>query len=114
MWKQFTPDGFLQYGNFLETVTQLIPMYAMRALGGTLYLVGACIMVYNLMKTAGQGSFEANEAAFRQKMELALKDKTAVVDGALNRREGRSERPPPVPDPHRWWGKPLVLYPMSI
>ena len=28
MWKQFTPDGFLQYPNFLETVTQIVPMYA--------------------------------------------------------------------------------------
>ena len=63
MWKQFTPDGFLQYGNFLETVTQLIPMYAMRALGGTLFLAGTIIMVYNLMKTAAQGSFVANEPA---------------------------------------------------
>ncbi|HND76642.1 MAG TPA: cytochrome-c oxidase, cbb3-type subunit I, partial [bacterium] len=26
MWKQFTPDGTLQYFNFLETVTQIIPM----------------------------------------------------------------------------------------
>jgi cytochrome c oxidase cbb3-type subunit I/II len=63
MWKQFTPDGFLQYGNFLETVTQLIPMYAMRALGGTLFLVGTIIMVYNLMKTAAQGTFVADEPA---------------------------------------------------
>jgi cytochrome c oxidase cbb3-type subunit I/II len=63
MWKQFTPDGFLQYGNFLETVTQLIPMYGMRALGGTLYLTGACIMLYNLWKTAAKGSFVANEPA---------------------------------------------------
>ncbi len=63
MWKQFTPDGFLQYGNFLETVTQIIPMYAMRALGGSMYLIGVFIMVYNLWKTAKQGSFVAYEAA---------------------------------------------------
>jgi cytochrome c oxidase cbb3-type subunit I/II len=63
MWKQFTPDGFLAYPNFLETVTQLIPMYAMRALGGAMFLVGVFIMVYNLMKTAKQGSFIAYEAA---------------------------------------------------
>jgi cytochrome c oxidase cbb3-type subunit I/II len=63
MWKQFTPDGYLQYGNFLETVTQLIPMYGLRALGGTLYVVGYGIMVYNLVKTIGAGSFVANEAA---------------------------------------------------
>lgn len=63
MWKQFTPDGFLAYPNFLETVTQLIPMYAMRALGGAMFLVGVFIMVYNLIKTAQQGSFQAYEAA---------------------------------------------------
>jgi len=63
MWKQFTPDGFLQYGNFLETVTQILPMYAMRALGGTLYLVGTLMMVYNLIKTVRSGTLEANEGA---------------------------------------------------
>jgi cytochrome c oxidase cbb3-type subunit I/II len=34
------PDGTLTYGNFLETVTQIMPMYWMRAIGGTLYLIG--------------------------------------------------------------------------
>ncbi len=63
MWKQFTPDGFLQYGNFLETVTQILPMYALRALGGTLYLAGAIIGVYNIFKTMGQGELIAEEAA---------------------------------------------------
>lgn len=63
MWKQFTPDGRLLYPNFLETVTQLAPMYMMRALGGTLYLVGAVIMVVNLIKTAKAGSFIPEESA---------------------------------------------------
>lgn len=58
MWKQFEPDGFLTFGNFLETVTQIIPMYAMRALGGAIYLVGAFIMMYNLWKTGKNGSVE--------------------------------------------------------
>ncbi len=63
MWKQFTPMGMLQYPNFLETTLQIIPMYAIRAFGGTLYFVGMIIMVYNLFKTAKQGSFLADEAA---------------------------------------------------
>ncbi len=63
MWKEFTPDGFLKYGNFLETVTQLIPMYAMRSFGGLLFLTGACIMGFNLYKTAKQGDFMATEDA---------------------------------------------------
>ncbi len=63
MWKEFTPDGFLAYPNFLETVTQLIPMYAMRAFGGLIYIIGVLVMVYNLMMTAKSGSFIANEEA---------------------------------------------------
>jgi cytochrome c oxidase cbb3-type subunit I/II len=63
MWSQFTPDGYLKFGNFLETLTQILPMYYLRALGGLIYLIGALIMVYNLMKTAGTGKFVANEAA---------------------------------------------------
>ncbi len=63
MWKEFTPDGFLRYSNFLETVTQLFPMYVTRAIGGSIFLIGVFIMVYNLIKTAQQGSFEANEPA---------------------------------------------------
>lgn len=51
MWKQFNPDGTLTYGNFLETVTQIMPMYWMRAIGGTLYLTGMLVLVYNITKT---------------------------------------------------------------
>ena len=63
MWKQFSPDGFLVYGNFLETVTQILPMYRIRAIGGTIYFVGVIIMVYNLWKTAASGKLVANQEA---------------------------------------------------
>lgn len=63
MWKEFTDEGVLRYPNFLETVTQIIPMYALRSVGGALYLIGAFVMAYNLVKTAAQGSFVKNEAA---------------------------------------------------
>jgi cytochrome c oxidase cbb3-type subunit I/II len=57
MWKQFTPDGFLQYPNFLETVIQIIPMHRLRAIGGSLYLTGVWLMVINLYRTAKSGKF---------------------------------------------------------
>ncbi|MEM6722724.1 MAG: cytochrome-c oxidase, cbb3-type subunit I, partial [Bacteroidota bacterium] len=63
MWKQFTPDGYLQYSNFLETVTQIMPMYRLRAIGGTIYVVGVFMMAYNLFKTVKGGNLVANEAA---------------------------------------------------
>lgn len=63
MWKQFTSFGVLQYPNFLETVFQIKPMFVVRAVGGGLYLSGVLLMVYNLVKTARQGSFVSDEAA---------------------------------------------------
>ncbi|MEM6641885.1 MAG: cytochrome-c oxidase, cbb3-type subunit I [Bacteroidota bacterium] len=63
MWKDFNPDGTLVYSNFLETVTQIIPMYALRAFGGLLFLIGVFVMVYNLVKTARAGAFKAETQA---------------------------------------------------
>jgi len=63
MWKEFTAEGYLQYPIFLETVLQLIPMYIVRSIGGLMYLTGACVMVYNLVKTMKAGSLEVEEKA---------------------------------------------------
>jgi cytochrome c oxidase cbb3-type subunit I/II len=63
MWKEFNAEGFLVYKNFLETTVQIIPLYGLRAIGGGLYLIGAFIMTYNLIKTANAGSFIENEDA---------------------------------------------------
>ena len=62
MWKEFTPEGQLKW-QFLDTVTKLAPFYAMRSLGGALYLVGVILMTYNLIKTIKAGSFVADEEA---------------------------------------------------
>jgi cytochrome c oxidase cbb3-type subunit I/II len=61
MWKEFNAEGFLVYKNFLETTVQVLPLHMLRAIGGGLYLTGAIIMTYNLVKTAFAGSFVANE-----------------------------------------------------
>lgn len=63
MWKEFTPEGVLQYPNFLSTTLQILPMHMIRAVGGLLYLIGAVLMTYNLVKTIKSGSLLANEAA---------------------------------------------------
>lgn len=63
MWKQFNPDGTLVYGNFLETVTQIMPMYWIRALGGTLYLIGLFTLVFNIIQTVRVGSPIEDELA---------------------------------------------------
>ncbi len=63
MWKEFNENGLLKYPNFLETVTQLIPMYAARAIGGALYITGIVLGVWNLVMTVKSGKFLAEEAA---------------------------------------------------
>jgi len=63
MWKEFTADGYLAYPIFMETVTQLVPLYITRAIGGTLFLIGAVVMVYNFVKTVKTGSIEKQEKA---------------------------------------------------
>lgn len=61
-WKEFTAEGQLKY-QFMETVTQMRPFYMMRGIGGVLFLLGAIMMTYNLIKTVRQGKAENDEAA---------------------------------------------------
>ena len=63
MWRDFNEDGTLVNPEFLETVTALEPYYMLRALGGFLFIVGAVMMFYNLVKTARSGKLIANEDA---------------------------------------------------
>ena len=51
MWQAEHEDGTLVYGRFLETVDAILPMYWMRLIGGTTYLVGFCVMAWNLAMT---------------------------------------------------------------
>ncbi len=87
MWKEFTPDGFLMYPNFLETVKQLAPMYALRSFGGLLYLTGFIVMLYNLFHTMKAGSFVAEEAAEAAPLEKNfLKPKNETFHRLLERK----------------------------
>jgi len=63
MWKQFNKDSFLQYPNFLESIVQVVPMFRLRSIGGTLYLLGTLLMAYNLYRTAKAGRFEPDTEA---------------------------------------------------
>ncbi len=60
MMKAFTPEGQLQY-QFMDIVQTIVPFYIIRAIGGTIFLIGVFMMIYNLVKTAKQGSFVESE-----------------------------------------------------
>ena len=70
MWKDFTGSGQLKY-QFLETVTYMRPFYAMRSIGGVLYLAGAILAMVNIFKTIGKGTLVANEDAQASALEGA-------------------------------------------
>ncbi len=91
MWKEFTPEGYLAYPNFLETVTQLIPMYATRAFGGSLYVIGMLMLVFNVIKTAKQGSLVKVEEVEAPALhpQPAVKTKAESWHGFLERKPVR-------------------------
>jgi len=50
MWREYDPQGFLVY-SFSETTEAMHPYYIMRTVGGLLYLAGALVMAFNIMRT---------------------------------------------------------------
>ncbi len=91
MWKQFTATGQLAYPNFLETVTQIMPMYYLRAFGGSLYFIGMIMFVVNVWKTAAIGSFKRYENDEAPALEKTFKDDpvTGLKWGWHHRLEGK-------------------------
>lgn len=77
MWKQFNPDGTLVYGNFLETVTAIMPLYWMRAIGGTLFITGMLILVVNVIITIVHGSKVTDELAEAPALQRVSKRRVA-------------------------------------
>ena len=56
MWRAYNEFGFLEY-SFIETVKAKHIMYIIRVAGGGLFLLGAILMAYNLVRTAlGHGA----------------------------------------------------------
>ncbi len=87
MWRATTPDGALQYPNFVETLNAIRPMYWMRLIGGLAYLAGMILMAWNLTKTALAGK---------------------PVDGTVMVAIERDTRPA-VPWSDILFGKPVIL-----
>ncbi len=51
MWRAFDESGRLAYPDFVETVMRLMPMYWVRVIGGSLYIVGTLMCVLNAVMT---------------------------------------------------------------
>ena len=51
MWRAFDSTGRLMYPDFIETVVRILPMYWVRALGGSMYVTGVVLCLVNLVMT---------------------------------------------------------------
>jgi len=60
MWRAHDEFGNLAY-SFIDTVTVLHPYYTIRAVGGTLYLIGFLMFAYNIFKTMSARPVEEDE-----------------------------------------------------
>jgi cytochrome c oxidase cbb3-type subunit 1 len=67
MWRAVDEYGNLMY-SFIDTVTVLHPYYAIRAIGGLLYLIGVGMFAYNFFMTAVSGRKLETEPQFRSPM----------------------------------------------
>ncbi|HNC53093.1 MAG TPA: cbb3-type cytochrome c oxidase subunit I, partial [Accumulibacter sp.] len=54
MWRAVNADGTLTY-SFVESVKASYPFWAIRLIGGVLFLAGMLIMAYNMAKTIAGG-----------------------------------------------------------
>jgi cytochrome c oxidase cbb3-type subunit I/II len=55
MLRQTNPDGSLAYPTFIETLLAIKPLYWLRLVGGSAYLIGFIMMAYNLAMTVRSG-----------------------------------------------------------
>jgi cytochrome c oxidase cbb3-type subunit 1 len=66
MWRAYDEYGTLAY-TFVESVDAMHPYYAMRAVGGAIFLTGAVLMLINVVMTVrqsvSQGSLQQARAA---------------------------------------------------
>ncbi|MBL8963862.1 MAG: cytochrome-c oxidase, cbb3-type subunit I [Phycisphaeraceae bacterium] len=51
MWRAFDESGSLQFPDFVETVMALMPFYWLRIIGGTLFIAGMALLIYNALMT---------------------------------------------------------------
>ncbi len=99
MWRAFDETGRLQFPDFVETTMKLMPMYWMRALGGTLYIIGMLLFGYNILRT-----WMARPKTYEEPIIQAPALAKASGEGAKNFWAGFS-----IAGHRKWEGLPLVF-----
>ncbi|MEM1026754.1 MAG: cytochrome-c oxidase, cbb3-type subunit I [Planctomycetota bacterium] len=74
MWLAVGDDGALTYPSFVETTQAVIPMYWLRIIGGGLYMAGALVGAYNLVRT-----WQARPEQYEEPVHQALPLKAQAI-----------------------------------
>jgi cytochrome c oxidase cbb3-type subunit I/II len=78
MLREVDGAGKLVYPDFIETVVRIVPLYWVRAIGGTLFLAGFLVMCWNLYKTWQQAPKDQTEDVFQAPaLQKAYSERTA-------------------------------------
>jgi cytochrome c oxidase cbb3-type subunit I/II len=62
MWQATDAAGRLVYPDFIQTVVRIVPLYWVRAFGGTLYLGGFVLLLVNVFRTIARAPKAVREA----------------------------------------------------
>ena len=109
MWRAFDSTGRLQYPDFLETVTRLVPMYWVRALGGALYITGLGIGAYNIYRTWKSRPATYAEVEVAVPPMVRAKHIEQKIKQALER-----QAEPPVHWHRKWEGLPALFTALTV
>ncbi len=109
MWRAFDETGRLAYPDFVETVVKLLPMYWVRVVGGTLYIIGTVIFLYNIVKTwqARPATYEVPVVSAPPLAKEYPREGSPELAGLWTRFTG-------VRWHRRWEGLPLLFTVMTI
>lgn len=69
MWMAIDGNGKLVYPDFVETVTRIVPLYGVRALGGFLFISGFVLMLYNIYMTVKLSQSDVKETKIPEPIE---------------------------------------------
>lgn len=83
MWRAIDANGKLVYPNFIETVVKIVPMYWVRAFGGTFVLISFILMMYNLFMTMKAGAVSKDEVFEAYALDESSIEKNATPHRSL-------------------------------
>ncbi len=81
MWMATTSDGLLKYPQFIESVLAVKPLFWVRLVGGTLYLLGTVLCLYNLVRTTAGAEVRDERVMIQEDQHIPAKTMHERLEG---------------------------------